>query len=113
MRLRLDRFPYKIGYDCAGVVTEVGDAVTRLQVGDEVYVRLPEASRGQWNLARVLFLRHPAGSKIGLADMNRFLERICKMCRTICRIEASVAILRRGGVLTTGGYDCVASSEEV
>ncbi|KAJ5520455.1 hypothetical protein N7463_000908 [Penicillium fimorum] len=41
-----DSFPYKIGYDCAGVVTEVGSDVTRFQVGAEVYTRLPEISRG-------------------------------------------------------------------
>ncbi|CAI7605262.1 unnamed protein product [Penicillium crustosum] len=41
-----DSFPYKIGYDCAGIVTEVGSDVTRFQVGDEVYTRLPEISRG-------------------------------------------------------------------
>lgn len=39
-------FPYKIGYDCAGIVTEVGPDVTKFQVGDEVYTRLPEISRG-------------------------------------------------------------------
>ncbi len=43
------RFPYKIGYDCSGVVTEIGSAVKRIHVGDEVYVRLPEASRGKIN----------------------------------------------------------------
>ncbi|KAJ5510697.1 Polyketide synthase enoylreductase [Penicillium expansum] len=41
-----DTFPYKIGYDCAGIVTEIGSDVTRFQVGAEVYVRLPEVSRG-------------------------------------------------------------------
>ncbi|KAJ5970971.1 uncharacterized protein N7479_000889 [Penicillium vulpinum] len=41
-----DSFPYKIGYDCAGIVTEVGSDVTRVQVGAEVYTRLPEVSRG-------------------------------------------------------------------
>ncbi|CAG8098417.1 unnamed protein product [Penicillium salamii] len=41
-----DSFPYKIGYDCSGVVTEIGSGVTRLNVGDEVYTRLPEVSRG-------------------------------------------------------------------
>ena len=40
------RFPYKIGFDCAGVVTEVGSEVKRLKVGNEVYVRLPERDRG-------------------------------------------------------------------
>ncbi|CAI7668858.1 unnamed protein product [Penicillium bialowiezense] len=42
-----DTFPYKIGYDCAGLVTEIGSEVTRVKVGDEVYTRLPEVSRGK------------------------------------------------------------------
>lgn len=42
----MNSFPYKIGYDCAGIVTEVGSDVTRFQVGAEVYTRLPEISRG-------------------------------------------------------------------
>ncbi|EGD99341.1 hypothetical protein TESG_06695 [Trichophyton tonsurans CBS 112818] len=41
-----DEFPYKIGYDCAGIVEEAGSSVSHLKVGDEVYTRLPEASRG-------------------------------------------------------------------
>ncbi|KAJ9302784.1 hypothetical protein DTO271G3_158 [Paecilomyces variotii] len=41
-----DSFPYKIGYDCAGVVTETGQDVHRFKVGDAVYARLPEVSRG-------------------------------------------------------------------
>jgi NADPH:quinone reductase-like Zn-dependent oxidoreductase len=40
------RFPYQIGYDAAGVVTDVGQDVKGLRVGDQVYTRLPEASRG-------------------------------------------------------------------
>ncbi|KAJ6108418.1 hypothetical protein N7523_009741 [Penicillium sp. IBT 18751x] len=44
-----DSFPYKIGYDCAGVVEEVGSDVIRFQAGDEVFVRLPECHRGAWS----------------------------------------------------------------
>lgn len=43
------RFPYKIGYDAAGVIVEVGKRVTALEVGDEVYTRLPEIGRGMMN----------------------------------------------------------------
>lgn len=43
------RFPYKIGYDCAGVVVEIGKEVNRIKVGDEVFVRVPEKSRGTYH----------------------------------------------------------------
>lgn len=42
----LHSFPYKVGYDCAGIVLAVGETVTRVKVGDEVYIRLPESHRG-------------------------------------------------------------------
>lgn len=42
-------FPYKIGYDCAGVVEETGSEATRFQKGDQVFVRLPECHRGAWS----------------------------------------------------------------
>ncbi|GAQ11813.1 2-methylene-furan-3-one reductase [Aspergillus lentulus] len=47
--LQKDAFPYKIGYDCAGTVVEIGAGVTRFKVGDAVYVRLPETTRGSWS----------------------------------------------------------------
>lgn len=50
------RFPYKIGYDCAGQVTAVGDRVVKFKVGDSVYVRLPESHRGMATVSSVICL---------------------------------------------------------
>ena len=53
------RFPYKIGYDTAGIVEEIGSSVSHLKVGDKVYTRLPEASRGKpaiTNLLKVAYV---------------------------------------------------------
>jgi NADPH:quinone reductase-like Zn-dependent oxidoreductase len=40
------RFPYKIGYDLAGVVVAVGSAVKNFKPGDSVYSRTKEIYRG-------------------------------------------------------------------
>lgn len=40
------RFPLQIGYDCGGVVAEVGSGVKDFKVGDHVWSRLPEATKG-------------------------------------------------------------------
>ncbi|KAJ0137113.1 hypothetical protein HZ326_19901 [Fusarium oxysporum f. sp. albedinis] len=38
-----EEFPYKISYNAAGIMVEVGKGVKGLKVGDEVYMRLPES----------------------------------------------------------------------
>ncbi|KAJ2961974.1 hypothetical protein NQ176_g10969 [Zarea fungicola] len=43
-----DTFPYVIGYDASGIVEAVGSSVTLFKAGDDVFVRLPESSRGSW-----------------------------------------------------------------
>lgn len=40
------KFPVKVGYDVAGVVVSIGTGVTRYQVGDEVYSRIPSRYQG-------------------------------------------------------------------
>ncbi|OAL23820.1 hypothetical protein AYO22_06139 [Fonsecaea multimorphosa] len=64
-----DEFPYKIGYDCSGVVTEIGSGVKRIRVGDEVYARLPEVDRGAWSeyakCAEYYVARKPASLSFG------------------------------------------------
>ena len=49
-----DQFPYVIGFDVAGTVVEVGAGVRNFSVGEEVYSRLPQDSRGKPNLQRPL-----------------------------------------------------------
>lgn len=41
-----NRFPYKFGYDLAGVVAAVGTSVSNFKPGDEVYSRIPSHCRG-------------------------------------------------------------------
>ncbi|KAM5386592.1 hypothetical protein ACJZ2D_000555 [Fusarium nematophilum] len=74
-------FPYQIGYDCAGVVTDVGKEVKDIKVGDEVYTRLPEASRGE------------------------SMERVRQMPTRICRSQAKEPLFWRRCVVAVGGDD--------
>lgn len=39
-------FPLILGNDCAGVVVQIGSAVTRFKVGDEIFARLPKKRIG-------------------------------------------------------------------
>ncbi|KAK4496313.1 hypothetical protein PRZ48_012293 [Zasmidium cellare] len=45
----IEDLPIKLGYDCAGVVTAIGDDVKDLKVGDKVWSRLPESTKGSWS----------------------------------------------------------------
>jgi NADPH:quinone reductase-like Zn-dependent oxidoreductase len=40
------QFPFRTGFDAAGVVDEIGDGVTGVAVGDEVFGMAPSATRG-------------------------------------------------------------------
>lgn len=64
------RFPYKLGYDCAGIVTDIGNSVKKFKVGDEVYIRLPEASRGEFPSS---LSNNAAGRVCANSDMNKAL----------------------------------------
>lgn len=100
--IRTNRFPYKIGYDCFGVVTDTGIAVTRVHIGDEVYARLPEVSRGNKG-ACLRSLPYPKRYRcLMLLCLHRCLERVCQMRRVLCRSQAQVTILRGRGVVTVG-----------
>lgn len=40
------KFPFTLGNECAGIITQVGSNVTNFKVGDQVYTRLPLAKIG-------------------------------------------------------------------
>lgn len=86
--LIISSFPYKIGYDCAGVVEEIGSSVSHLKVGDEVYTRLPEASRGLCFLILCCFW-------LELTCVIRLMQRIREMSGKIYCSEAPFSFISR------------------
>ncbi|KAK2594635.1 hypothetical protein QQS21_007672 [Conoideocrella luteorostrata] len=65
-----DSFPYKLGYDAAGVVTEIGSSVTRVNVGDEVYTRLPESHRDRYIARKPKSVSFEEAASLPLAAMT-------------------------------------------
>jgi NADPH:quinone reductase-like Zn-dependent oxidoreductase len=57
----MSRFPYKLGYDAAGIIAAVGTSVTNLKVGDEVYTRIPSDCKG--SVAEYVLSREYATAK--------------------------------------------------
>ncbi len=53
--------PGTLGYDVSGVVTEKGNAVTRFEIGDEVYSRVPQEQMG--TIAEFVAINSEAASK--------------------------------------------------
>lgn len=91
----ITRFPYQIGYDASGVVVDIGDDVKGLKVGDEVYTRLPEISRGNtechWRLA--CDDDEQDNDERELTYSYRLMERVCQVCRALRFSEAQESLL--------------------
>ncbi|KID89350.1 Alcohol dehydrogenase superfamily, zinc-type [Metarhizium guizhouense ARSEF 977] len=106
-----DSFPYKVGYDCAGIVQAVGETVTRVKVGDEVYIRLPESHRGSWSQfakcpesyvsLKPASLSFEAAASLPLAAMTAF--------QALKKYDGSLAgktVFVPAGLSGTGSYAC-------
>lgn len=84
--------------------------VKRFKVGDEVYVRLPERDRGEWQRSS----HRSRVNKLVDVDMpGRCVGGIRPVRRDVHRSQAQVAVIRRRGVGTTGGIDGAADFHEV
>ncbi|OQV01303.1 hypothetical protein CLAIMM_06684 [Cladophialophora immunda] len=106
-----DEFPYKIGYDCSGVVTEVGAAVKRIRVGDEVYTRLPEVSRGAWSeyakCAEHFVARKP--SSLSFGDAASLPLAAVTALQALRKYKGSLrgkTVFVPAGLSGTGAYAC-------
>ena len=85
-------FPFKIGYDVAGTITETGKDVTEFQVGDAVYITLPEVNRGMNGLTSISngdILR----SILTLSSNVRILQSVRGMRRGSAWPKASFNVL--------------------
>jgi NADPH:quinone reductase-like Zn-dependent oxidoreductase len=79
-------FPYRTGFDAAGVVDEVGDGVTDVHVGDEVFGMTTSAARGAnadfavlaaWAPKPAAWSWEEAGGAAGAAETaTRVLDRL-------------------------------------
>ncbi|TWU74637.1 hypothetical protein ED733_002729 [Metarhizium rileyi] len=106
-----DPFPYKIGYDCAGIVLAVGGTVTRVKPGDEVYTRLPESHRGSWSqfakcpesdvALKPASLSFEAAASLPLAAMTA-LQALQKYNGSL----AGKTVFVPAGLSGTGSYAC-------
>ncbi|KIW36912.1 uncharacterized protein PV06_10816 [Exophiala oligosperma] len=106
-----DEFPYKIGYDCSGVVTATGSAVTQIHVGDEVYARLPEVSRGAWSeyakCAEFYVARKPKSLSFG--DAASLPLAAVTALQALRRYKGSLegkTVFIPAGLSGTGAYAC-------
>ncbi|KAI8195844.1 2-methylene-furan-3-one reductase [Colletotrichum sp. SAR 10_65] len=106
-----ESFPYQIGYDCAGVVTQVGKDVKGIKVGDEVFSRLPEANRGAWSE----YAKCPE-HYVALKPKNLSFEDAASLplagmtaLQTLSRYQGSLAgktVFAPAGLSGTGAYAC-------
>lgn len=90
-----DSFPYKIGYDCAGTVAEIGSQVTRFKVGDEVFARLPECHRGIFygNLQFNFLVTNPSNLNPGAwSELARTTEDFVALKPNSLSMEDSASI---------------------
>ncbi|KAF3806860.1 2-methylene-furan-3-one reductase [Colletotrichum gloeosporioides] len=106
-----ESFPYQIGYDCAGVVTQVGKDVKGIKVGDEVFSRLPEASRGAWSEYAKCPERFVALKPKNLSFENAASLPLAGMTalQTLSRYQGSLAgktVFVPAGLSGTGAYAC-------
>ncbi|EFE32719.1 zinc alcohol dehydrogenase, putative [Trichophyton benhamiae CBS 112371] len=96
-----DTFPYKIGYDCAGTVEEAGSSVSHLKAGDEIYTRLPEASR-----AKDVALKPPSLSFADAASIPLAAMTALQALRRYGGDLAGKTVLVPAGLGGTGLFAC-------
>ncbi|RJE20379.1 alcohol dehydrogenase [Aspergillus sclerotialis] len=106
-----DEFPYKIGYDCAGTVTEIGSNVSNLNVGDQVYTRLPETSRGSCSEfvscpAKYVALKPPSLSFTDAASIPLAAMTALQALRRYNGDLAGKTVLIPAGLGGTGLFAC-------
>ncbi|KAL9593938.1 MAG: hypothetical protein Q9219_007304 [cf. Caloplaca sp. 3 TL-2023] len=95
-------FPFKIGYDAASTIEEVGSSVIDYRPGDEVFTRLPESSRGSASECVVTMTEYIARKPGNLSYVEAASIPLVSMT-AFQALDKGKDVIKTGVVFVTGG----------
>src|ERR1700742_1111914 len=105
---QLAHFPYILGRDFSGVVSAVGDGVTDLRVGDEVFAVCDVGQEGAYAEKIAIKASIVAKKPAGLSHVNATALALAGLT-AICTVEDTLKLKKGETILIQGGAGGVAA----